>query len=291
MFVSGFTFVRNAIKYDYPIVEAIQSILPVCDEIVVLVGASEDDTLGLIEGINNPKIRIEHSVWDDTLREGGKVLAVETDKAFSKISPQADWAFYIQADEILHEKYVETILNCMAFYLDDNSVEGFLFDYKHFYGSFDYVGMSRRWYRKEIRVIRNDSQIKSYRDAQGFRKADQKLNVAAIPAEIYHYGWVKHPSKQQAKQQNFNRLWHSDQWVEQEIPKVAEFDYSNIDILKHFVGTHPEVMQERVDHQNWTFDFDPTQAKWTLKNRLLHGFEQWTGIRPFEYKNYNLIKP
>lgn len=291
MFVSGFTFVRNAIKYDYPIVEAIQSILPVCDEVVVLVGASEDDTLGLIERINDPKIRIEHSVWDDTLREGGKVLAVETDKAFSKISPHADWAFYIQADEILHEKYVETIQNCMAFYLDKNNVEGFLFDYKHFYGSFDYIGMSRRWYRKEIRVIRNDPQIKSYRDAQGFRKADQKLKVAAIPAEIYHYGWVKHPSKQQAKQQNFNRLWHDDQWVEQEIPKVAEFDYSSIDILTHFDNTHPQVMLERVKHQNWTFDFDPTRAKWTLKNRLLHGFERLTGIRPFEYKNYNLIKP
>lgn len=32
MKVSGFTFVRNAVKYDYPIVESIQSILPLVDE-------------------------------------------------------------------------------------------------------------------------------------------------------------------------------------------------------------------------------------------------------------------
>jgi hypothetical protein len=44
--ISGFTFVRNAIKYDYPIVEAVRSILPLCDEVVVAVGDSDDDTLG-----------------------------------------------------------------------------------------------------------------------------------------------------------------------------------------------------------------------------------------------------
>ena len=57
MKVSGFTFIRNAIKYDYPIVEAIQSILPLCDEVVVAVGNSEDDTLALIQNID-PKITL-----------------------------------------------------------------------------------------------------------------------------------------------------------------------------------------------------------------------------------------
>src|SRR5687768_5278014 len=105
MKVSGFTFVRNAIKYDYPIVEAIQSILPLCDEVVVAVGDSEDGTMELIKGIPSEKIRIIETIWDDTLREGGRVLAVETDKAFSAVSEDADWAFYIQGDEVLHEKY------------------------------------------------------------------------------------------------------------------------------------------------------------------------------------------
>ena len=48
MKVSGFTFVRNAVKYDYPVVESIASILPLCDEVVVAVGQSEDGTRALI---------------------------------------------------------------------------------------------------------------------------------------------------------------------------------------------------------------------------------------------------
>ena len=103
MKVSGFTFIRNAIKYDYPVVEAIRSILPLCDECVVAVGQSEDGTRALIESIDPDKIRIIDTVWDDSLREGGAVLAQETDKAFRAISQDADWAFYIQGDEVVHE--------------------------------------------------------------------------------------------------------------------------------------------------------------------------------------------
>jgi hypothetical protein len=289
MFVSGFTIVRNAIKYDYPIVEAIRSILPICDEVVVLVGQSDDETFDLINKLNEPKIRIEHSVWDDSLREGGRVLAVETDKAFALLDPKTDWAFYIQADEVLHEKYHSVVQEAMKKQLNHPKVDGLLFNYKHFYGSYDYIGVSRRWYRKEIRVIRNLPNIQSYRDAQGFRKAGKKLQVVQINAEIYHYGWVKHPEFQQAKQQNFHKMWHDDAWMAESIPQVDAFDYSQIDLLQHFDGTHPLVMKERVDRQNWTFSFDPTKAKWSLKSRLLHAFEKLTHIRPFEYKNYRCI--
>ena len=93
MFVSGFTIVRNAIRFDYPIVEAIKSILPLCDEVVVAVGKSEDETLQLIKSINDSKIKIIETIWDDSLREGGKVLAAETNKAYDTISEKADWCF------------------------------------------------------------------------------------------------------------------------------------------------------------------------------------------------------
>src|ERR1035437_662283 len=83
MKVSGFTFIRNATKFDYPVVEAIKSILPVCDDFVVAVGNSDDNTLDLIQGIDKQKIRIIETVWDDseTMKKGGKVFALETDKA------------------------------------------------------------------------------------------------------------------------------------------------------------------------------------------------------------------
>src|SRR6266478_5060005 len=134
MKVSGFTIVRNAIKFDYPIVEAINSVLPICDEFIVAVGNSDDDTLNLIRSIHSPKIKIIATTWDDTLRQGGKVLAIETNKAFAAISPDADWCFYIQADEVVHEKYLPAIKDAMLKWKDDGKVEGLLFNYKHFYG-------------------------------------------------------------------------------------------------------------------------------------------------------------
>jgi len=58
MKVSGFTVIRNAIKYDYPVSEAITSILPFCDEVIVAVGNSSDGTLDLVKQIESPKIKI-----------------------------------------------------------------------------------------------------------------------------------------------------------------------------------------------------------------------------------------
>ncbi|NTW23544.1 MAG: glycosyltransferase family 2 protein [Lentimicrobium sp.] len=289
MKVSGFTFIRNAIKYDYPVVEAITSILPLCDEFVVAVGNSEDGTRGLIEGIGSPKIRIIDTLWDDSLREGGRVLAVETDKAFDALSTDTNWAFYIQGDEVLHEQYIELLKKAMALYKDQPEVEGLLFNYQHFYGSYDYVGDSRRWYRKEVRIIRNDKKIRSYRDAQGFRKNDRPLNVKPVDATMYHYGWVKPPEAQQAKQENFNKLWHNDEWVDKNVPKTDGFDYTKIDSLAHFSGSHPKVIQPRISRQNWQFNFDPTKKRLPFKSRLLHTIESLTGWRAGEYRNYKVI--
>jgi len=113
MKVSGFTIIRNGIKFDFPIVEAIKSILPVCDEVVVAVGKSDDDSLGLINSISDKKIKIIETVWDESLREGGRVLADETNKAFEAISKDSDWAFYIQGDECVHEQYLPAIKEAM----------------------------------------------------------------------------------------------------------------------------------------------------------------------------------
>jgi len=256
MKVSGFTFIRNAVKNDYPIVEAITSILPVCDEFVVALGNSDDGTEDLIKGINSPKVRIINTVWDDSLRDGGAVFAAQTDIAFNAISPDADWAFYIQGDECVHEKYLPLIKKEMEDNLDDKNVEGMLFKYLHFYGSYDYYGHSRRWYRREIRILRNNKAIHSYRDAQGFRWDGRKINVKLIDAWIYHYGWVKPPEGLKNKLRNFNQFYHDDNWLAQNLPESFEFDYKNADRLIHFTGSHPQVMKKRIGATNWNLTID-----------------------------------
>lgn len=286
----GFTIVRNAIKYDYPVVESITSILPVVDEFLVLVGKSDDDTLGLIRNINSPKIRIVESVWDESLKEGGRVLAEETNKAFDLISPEFDWAFYLQADEVIHEHYLPAIRNSMQMNLDRPEVEGLLFNYTHFYGTYQYIGNSRRWYRHEIRIIRNDKSIRSYRDAQGFRKNDRKLNVRPANGSVFHYGYVKNPKTMQTKMRDFHMLWHDEEWLKKNFRMDELFDYSDIDSLGLFKGTHPEVMKSRIEDANWNIQLDISKKKFSFKDQILHFIENTTGYRLFEYKNYSVIK-
>ncbi len=289
MFVSGFTIARNVVKADYPIKEAVFSILPLCDEMIIAVGKSDDDTLAYIKSFDSPKIKIIETVWDDSLREGGKVLALETNKAMDAICPDADWCFYIQADECLHEQYIEPLKLLMKKHQNDLAIDGLLFNYTHFYGSYDYVADSRHWYRKEIRIIRNNSQIRSYKDAQGFRKNDQKLKVKETDASIFHYGWVKHPKQQLEKLKQARKLWHSDAYLENEYADINEYDFSTVDSLSLFKESHPKVMIERILKKNWKFEYNIKIKNLGFKKTILHFIEKISGWRVGENKNYKII--
>lgn len=278
---------KNAIKYGYPVVESITSILPVVDEMIVCLGDSEDDTEGLIKSIGSSKIKFIHSVWDDSLREGGKVLAVETNKAIAATAADSDWLFYIQADEVVHEKYHKTIGDAMQHYKDDKKVEGLLFNYHHFYGSYKYIGDGRKWYSKEIRIIRNNKQIKSFKDAQGFRwNNGRKLQVKLIDVYMYHYGWVRNPLLMHQKTESFYTLWDGEGGKNKKITEAA-FDYSNIDSVTIFDGKHPAVMKKLVEAENWDSGIDMSKKNFkSTKHRLLYFLWKKFGWRPFEYRNY-----
>ena len=286
MTVSGFSFIRNGLKYDYPFEESIRSVLPLCDEFILAVGKSEDDTLRRAQAINK-KIKIIETVWDDTLREGGAILAQQTNIALQRA--QSDWAFYLQADEIVHEQELPIIKSAMEEHKQNSEVEGLLFNYIHFYGSHQYIGNSRRWYRNEVRIIRPGIGIQSWGDAQGFRRNGRKLRVKALSAHIYHYGWVKPPEAQQAKQKSFNKLWHSDDWVREHVGNAETYDYSRGGRLSRFEGSHPSVMQKRVASENWKFEYDPIGLREPFKEKILNQIEEWTGWRIGEYKNYELL--
>jgi hypothetical protein len=293
MKVSGFSFIKNAIQFDYPVKESILSILPLVDEYIIAVGNSVDNTKELITSINNPKIKIIDTIWNENLRQGGEVLAAETNKALAAISSNADWAFYLQGDECLHEKDYANIKKAMQTHLHNPKVDGLLFNYLHFYGNYNYVGTGRRWYRNEIRIIRNNKKIISWKDAQGFRFAnEEKLCVKKVDANIYHYGWVKPPKTSQQKAMYFHQI-NNPAYIASEEEKKQEFDYqSNIDRLDLFKGYHPAVMNKRIENVNWPFEFDANANRFKnmkLKHKLSHIVEDITGYRIGEYKNYKLI--
>lgn len=291
MKVCGFTFIRNAEKFDFPVVEAISSVLPLCDHFVVAVGKSDDNTRQLIQQISAEKITIVDTVWNENLKKGGTVYADETNKAFDAIPAEYDWCFYIQGDEVLHEKYLETVLNSMLENLNRKEVDGLLFGFRHFYGTYDYVGDCRHWYRNEIRVIRNNKEIRSYRDAQGFRKNGEKLKVVPVAAEIYHYGWVRHPRFMQQKIDAVKQFYAGI--ANDEASRLAiekEFNYSGeYDALSRFEDSHPAVMLERIARLNWQVEIDLKRTHLKPKYKLLYWIEKWFGVRLFEYRNYKLV--
>ncbi len=290
MKITGVTIVRNAVLNDFPVVEAITSVLPVVDEMIVSIDKGDDDTDGLIRSIQSPKLKIVYSTWDMTLRKGGRVYALETDKAIDHVSADTDWIFYIQADEVIHEKYHAVIRQTAEKYVNNKRVDGFLFNYLHFYGTYDYVGDSRKWYKDEIRIIRNDRSIHSYKDAQGFRRGEEKLDVAKIDAEVYHYGWVKSPEQMKRKLKNVQRFYHADdQQLEAHLNSLDFFDFNEFDALRKFTGTHPQVMQQRIAARNWQVELDISKKHLSLKDRLLYSYEKLTGKRLFAFKNYRKI--
>jgi glycosyltransferase involved in cell wall biosynthesis len=289
MKVCGFTIVRNAIKYDYPVVESIKSILPLCDKVVVAAGNSDDGTLDVIKNIDKEKIIIIETVWDDNLREGGSVLAVETNKAFDAVSDDFDWCFYIQADEVIHESSYTTIQDALVKWLDVPEVEGLLFKYHHFWGTYDYLGINRQWYKHEIRIVRNNKQIRSYRDAQGFRLDDRKLKVKPVEVFVYHYGYVRPPAIMKEKMKDFSGLYHSDDSLKKEIQRISNFKYEEVDAVTEFKGSHPSIMKNRIEGMVWNVKIDHNQLKMNLKDKLLFAFEKLFKYRLFEYKNYTRI--
>ena len=126
MKISAFTFIRNGQILGYPFIESINSVLSIVDEFVINVGESEDETLSLIMSINNPKIRIIKSQWNESMKDRGYVYGQQ--KMIAQFNCSGDWAFYIEGDEIYHENDLKTIKQSMKDYLHNPKVEALAFN-------------------------------------------------------------------------------------------------------------------------------------------------------------------
>jgi len=301
MKVSAFTYVRNGLQLDYPFVESIQSILPVVDEFIVVIGNSVDGTRKAIEALNNSRIKIIDTVWDDTIRSGGRIFALQANIGLDNVSKDADWIFHLQADEVIHEKDLPVIKDAMQQYLNQSKVEGLLFDFINFFGDYEHYAPSRRYHQKEIRIIRNNPHFRSYKDSQGFRsfinpeniwqEKGSKLSVKKINAAVYHYSYVKDPKVQLKKHLVFGNRWQeNDEWMKEYLEQNKNgFDYAKIDFLYAFKGTHPAVMQTKIKKQDWAFNYDSSKNDMNLKEKFLKLMQDVTGKQLFIYKNYKMI--
>lgn len=315
MKISGFTMVKNADKLYYPIKQSILSILPIVDEFVVALGDcdADDKTKSIIESINNPKVKIIHTVWDLKQYPNGTENAHQTDIA--KKHCTGDWLFYLQADEVIHEKYLPFIKQRCAELLYNKEVEGLLFSYRHFWGDYNHYVDSHGWYPNEIRIIRNEKDIHSWESAQSFRRIPNfdeknyrqqngtyKLKVAAVAAEVFHYGWVRPPQLMQSKKKALDTIHKGKEQADHLYKtRTTYFNYGPMKRIPVFKATHPAVMKTWVENFNWASELDYSGNTYPdrdlfkherLKYRFLTFLEKTflNGKQLGGFKNYILLK-
>ena len=288
MKISGFSIVRNAEILDFPVVESLRSILPLCDEVVVNVGRSEDRTLELVRGIGSPKLRILETEWD--FSRGGALLREETARAMRACAHP--WGLCVQADEVLHEQGATALLETIAAADRDPGVEGVALSYRHIFGRPDLEAVNRRWYRREVRAVRLDParEVHPYRDAQGFRVGaeDRRVRARLASAEIFHYGWIRKGSALRARGE-VDRHLYPGRWI----PPVEQAAVLRwFPGLRPFRGSHPAVAQDWVSARAADTDrviTPPFFAAEQLRFYASDAVERLTGWRPFEFRNYVLV--
>lgn len=297
MRVSGFTLVRNGTKFDYPYLESLRSLLPLVDELIINVGVGDDPTLEIlktfVEQEGCGKITIFESQWpldNPEKRRGGQILAEQTNLALERCA--GDWCIYLQADEVFHEGDYDIIRKAMQANLDNTNIDGLLFKYVHFYGSFDVIRTGRGAYRREVRAIKRSSGAKSIGDAQSFRlPSGEKPRVILLDAKVYHYGWVRPPEIMKSKTFFMDTLYHEENKNTAITATGDNYRYKRIWGLNYFTGTHPLFMQNRISEKKWMWDLKNSPLEWSVsdgKKILLDLIEKITDIRLFEYRSYRM---
>lgn len=287
MKISLFTFIRNGTLLGYPFIESICSALPLCDEFVIAVGDSEDDTLARIKAINSEKIIIIPTYWNEKMQDRGFVYAQQ--KIIAQYNCTGDWAFYLEGDEVLHEDDLPKILAAMEQHLNHPEVEALAFDYFHFFGSPAWVATSPAWYRQECRIIRNT--IRSFAPdglywvVMNKNSRGRYPKAALVSAPIYHYGHVRSIAAMHAKNQRVGKYWGHDHPL---------FNGYQIDpaAIRHFTGRHPSIVKDWLANEAEKFFAPDTNyhlSKRELKHRWVMKLEKLFGME-LSKKHFTPIK-
>jgi len=285
MKVSAFTFIKNGQILGYPFLQSIKSILPIVDEFVINVGNSEDETLTLIRSINDKKIRVIESKWNDSMQDRGYVYGQQ--KMIAQFNCTGEWAFYVEGDEVYHEDDLEQISNSMKMHLNDSNVEALVFDFNHFYGNANSLLHSPGWYRSEARIIKNS--IRSYAPDGLFWLVLESNKKGRYPkakhtgVTCYHYGWVRSEDQMNLKSSKVQKYWGG-------VP--VKIDYTQMDkkIIQEFHGIHPEIMKDWLPKDTGLYKVDSAYklTRKQIKHRLMIKLEKLFGLE-MSKKHYKLV--
>jgi hypothetical protein len=188
--LSGFTVAKNCLSLDYCIIECIESLLPVCDEVVVGEMGSDDGTREMLDAwaVNEPKLRVV-PIKDWTLQRGDQgwfTSALNETRAQLRYSMMLE----LDSDEILGDdpSTLDLIRQAVA------KTDAFAFDRLNFARDpFSLIPEGECCGKHVVRI--GPSHLWMPSDEPHPRGELHLLDMAHIQpaAKIFHLGFLRHP--------------------------------------------------------------------------------------------------
>lgn len=214
---SVYTIIKDAIRQDYSVLEAINSVLPIADEVIINCGDSSDGTTGLIHKAYDgfDKVKIFERKWAGR-DKGIQFLTEESNWAKDQCSNEI--AMYLQADEVYHEDDLPKILDAVKTLNERQDLVGAIYKWRHLDG--DYATLNPTSYPAEVRLIKR-GQLKSIGDAQSMGiEVGDKVNLLNVmhfqhlllntDIRVFHTGWAREPKKMLDKLVSFDSFYHNE---------------------------------------------------------------------------------
>lgn len=241
--LSGYIPVRNGIRLDYCAQLVVESMLPVCDEVVVCDSDSDDgtreyfDALALVE----PKIRVINYPWPDPVKD---VWMLQKWNDFTRKQIGYDMQLSMDADEVIHPDSYPEIRRAVA----ERGCRWFRRlhfwkDAKHLLPDGQVCGrMVGRLGPTELMMPSDNAEAHPGGEPELRKRAAYHPKLL-----IWHMGFLRKPEAFFEKSKVMQRAM-----MDAYDPKLAEaertgqpwYNLSNADLaLETYNGTHPEIVR------------------------------------------------
>lgn len=254
--LGGNICIRNGFELDYCFQEAIQSLLPICEEVVVCDGESTDGTREAIEewAAREPKIRLITYPWPNPKGD----IKFWTDWInFAREQIKCDFQIQLDADEVLSENSYDWIKS-YKHYTDSKAQESLWCKRWNFWrDAKSLIPFGHCLSDRVCRIAPQYCWLPS--DGADVRGADVIRIAQPSGIEIFHYGFLRKREsffkKARALQEMFFNSYdprleevekQDGNWME----KICEIEWTNQ--LTPFEGKHPVIMLQWLKERNYT---------------------------------------
>lgn len=293
--VSGVTVIRNGIRLGYPFLEAIRSALPICEEYIVVVGASDDGTLAAVQELaaSEPKLRIVESEWSPHVAPSKCVLSQQTNIGLHLA--RGVWALALQGNEVLHERDLPRLRAMLEAFADDAATEALLFERLTFFVDYEHVVAAYpERYKWTARAVKPHVGVHAVRDAMNFGVLEgwtgkiRNPRVRDTGIDLFRYGLV-HEADSYAR-----KIGEAPHLNAGNSGGGSLLDRLPASHIVRYADTHPAVMAARIEAHELRFDESAARTAETSKERRrrressvyrTRGFPRWRHTR------YKLLAP